>query len=58
MRKSIWLVILAALAAVTAGITLYSQNRGATAITAVNGGPSFRILLGVTDKDKLKGFWG
>src|SRR5262245_4443617 len=54
MRKGTWIVILLVLAAVTAGITLYSQNRGGTAETVVARGPSFRILVGVTDKESTK----
>jgi len=54
MRKSTWAVILLALAGVTAGLTLYSQNRGGSAPMAMPAGPSFRILFGVTDKESTK----
>jgi hypothetical protein len=54
MRKSIWLVVLLVLAAVTAGLTLYSQNRGSASATVMPAGASFRILLGVTDSDTTK----
>jgi hypothetical protein len=53
MRKSIWLPILV-LAAITAVLTLYSQNHGASAPVSAAAGSSFRILLGATDQESTR----
>ena len=54
MRKTTWIAIVLTLAAIVAGVTLYSQNRGGAAPVAMPAGASFRVLLGVTDKESTK----
>jgi hypothetical protein len=54
MHKSIWLFLLLVLAAITASLGIFSQNRGAFPTNAMPNGASFRILLGVTDQQGTK----
>src|SRR5690348_13310207 len=55
MRKTTWIAILLVMAAVIAGVTLFSQNPGGAAgPIAMPGGASFRILLGVNDQDSTR----
>jgi hypothetical protein len=50
MQKRIWISTLIVIAAVAAGVSLYSKGRGAEQASA-SGAVAFRILLGVGDKE-------
>src|SRR5579871_6511646 len=49
MRKARWLLIPAAIVAVVAAVSLYSQGRGGPVQRAMPAGASFLIFLGVGD---------
>jgi hypothetical protein len=51
MRKSAWFLLPAAAAAIVAGVSLYSQGRGGPVQRSMPAGSSFRILLGVNDRE-------
>jgi hypothetical protein len=51
MRKTTCWVVLVVLAAVAAGLTLFSQNRGAAAEVPMPAGASYHIALGVGDRE-------
>src|SRR5579863_4145800 len=51
MRKTKLSVAVTAIAAVIAGVSLYSQGRGVAVEHPMPAGDSFRILLGVTDRE-------
>ena len=50
MRKASWMLIPAAIAAVVAAVSLYSQGRSGPVQRAMPAGASFLISLGVGDK--------
>ena len=51
MRKVNWLITLAAVAAVVAAVSLYSQGRGGPVELSMPAGDSFRVMLGVGDRE-------
>jgi hypothetical protein len=50
VRKSFWLFLPIAIAAIIAAVSLYSQGRPTPLARRMPAGDSFRILLGVTDR--------